>query len=71
LITVILEMYVNDIIVSGHDHYSIIQLKVYISSHFHIKDEVFSWNKGCPIQDKFFFALSQIKCLIDILENIC
>ena len=36
--TIILAIYVGDIVVTGHDHLGIIQLKTYLSSHFHIKN---------------------------------
>ena len=35
---IILIVYIHDIVVTGDDHHDIIQLKAYLSSHFHIKD---------------------------------
>ena len=35
---IILVIYVNDIVITRDDHQDIIQLKAYLSSHFHMKD---------------------------------
>ena len=36
--TIILAVYVDDIVITGDDHQDIIHLKTYLSSHFHMKD---------------------------------
>ena len=68
----ILQFMFDDIVIIGDDHYSSIQLKLYLSSHFHMKDlDLLRCFLGSEVahSSKDLF-LSQRKCLIDFLEEI-
>jgi len=59
-ITIILIDYVGDIFINGDDHQSIIQLKTYLSSHFHINDLDFLGSRLLSLQKVFVYLKENI-----------
>ena len=69
--TIILAIYIDDIVVTGNDHQGITQLKAYLSSHFHMKDiGLLMYFLGSKIvRSSKGLSLSQKKYLTDFLEE--
>ena len=72
--TIILTAYIDHVVVTKENHLGIIQLKTYLSSHFHMKGlrllgafgmREFTWDRGWSVSKES----SQIKHLIDLLEE--
>jgi len=70
--TIILAVYVDDIVVTGDDHEGIIQLKAYLSFYFHMKDlSLLRYFLGIEVaQSPKGLSWSQRKYLINLLKEI-
>jgi len=70
--TIIFSVYVDNIVITGDDHQGIIQLKAYLSSHFHMKDlSVLMYFLRIEIARSLKgLSLSQRKHLIDLLKKL-